>query len=254
MLKIYVSVPTNGIVADSQLFFWKRAEAKYKDRIEFIWPSHCVRRIFHDFARNAHAEEFLKSEADIWFQLDSDVVPPDDIFDMALDNAKWDCAGGVYPVFMTPSGADRPQVVFTVYKGRGKNGFQAANIPQSGTDYVDGIGTGCMFVKRHVLEKMQKPYFEFKYEPENRHMIEGEDLGFCMKVVDMGFKFYVDYSMTCKHYKSVCLLDVSNYAQEFAGRSIQQYEAMIRPQVQMLEQALKKKRTSGLIDPRGKTL
>ena len=253
MIKLYVSVPTNGVVADSQLFFWKRAEAKYKDQIQFIWPTHCVRRIFHDFSRNAHAEEFLKSEADIWFQLDSDVVPPDDIFDIVLKHELWDCAGGVYPVFMTPSGEDRPQVVFTVYKGRGEKGYQAANIPKSGTDYVDGLGTGCMFVKRHVLEKMSKPYFEFKYDSTTRFLIEGEDLGFCQKVNDLGYKFYVDYSMACKHYKNVCLLDVNNYAQEFAGRSIQQYDSLIRPQLLALETALKKKK-SGLVGVDGKRL
>jgi GT2 family glycosyltransferase len=129
----------------------------------------------------------------------------------------------------------------------------SADIPQTGTDYVDGLGTGCMFIKRAVLEKMQKPYFSFIFREEDRHINVGEDLDFCMRVNDMGYKFYVDYSKVCKHYKTVCLLEVNNYAQEFAGRSIRQYDAMVRPKIDALKAALSKKKSS-LVNAQGKRI
>lgn len=254
-MKVFVATPTTGNIADSQFWFWEKVREKYKSKIDFIFPEHCVRVIFHDAARNRLVKEFLKSDADILFFLDSDVVPPTDIFDLVLMQEKWDCAGGVYPVFMTPAGHDKPQVVFTVYKGRGEQGLGMANIPPAGFSYVDGLGTGCMFLKRHVLEKLSEPYFEFKYNEASRAIEVGEDIDFCMKVNDLGFKFFVDFSKVCKHYKNVCLLDVSNYAQEFAGNTMKQYEAMIKPQLDALASALKnKKKSSGLLDAQGKKI
>lgn len=238
-LRIYVAVPTTGVVADMQAFFWREAEAKYADRIEFIWPKSCVRRIFHDYARNAMVEDFLASTADVLFFLDSDVVPPTDIFDLALAE-KWDLCGAPYPVFMTPSGFKHPQVTFTVYR-RGSKGLYAADLPNEGREEVEGLATGCLFIKRHVFDKLAKPYFEFKYDAETRAMTSGEDLGFCHKVNELGYKFLVDYSMVAKHYKSVCLLEVNNYAMEYAKRSVATYDGMIKGQVGALIARLGKK-------------
>jgi hypothetical protein len=239
-IKIFCAVPTTGTVSDAQTYFWRDAEARYKDKIEFIWPKQCVRRIFHDYARNALVEEFLSSEAEILFFLDSDVVPPSDLFEIVLKHESWELAGAPYPVFMTPAGYERPQLVFTVYK-RGAKGLGAAEVPNEGTEFVDGLATGCLFIKRGVFDKLAKPYFEFKYDANNRHMTEGEDLGFCKKVNALGYKFFVDYSMTCKHYKSICLLEMNNYAMEYAKRSVEQYANMIKPQVEALAARLKAK-------------
>lgn len=253
-MKVFCAVPTMGTIADAQFYFWKTVEEKYKGKIDFVFPKQCVRVMFHDAARNRLVEEFLASDADILFFLDSDIVPPSDIFDLVLVQERWDCAGGVYPVFMTMPGSDGPQIVFTVYTARSERGLVAGNVPPTGHAYVDGVGTGCMFLKRAVLEKMEKPYFEFLYDKQTRSIREGEDLNFCTKIGDMGYKFYVDFTKVCKHYKNVCLLDVSNYAQEFAGNSIKQYDAMIRPKIDALTSALKKKKSSGLVDASGKKI
>lgn len=238
-IKLYCAVPSTGTVADAQAFFWREAEKKYADSIEFIWPAVCVRRIFHDFARNAHVENFLESGADILFFLDSDVVPCPDMLDIVLEHEKWHLAGAPYPVFMTPGGCERPQVLFTVYKGRNGSAMGAANVPSSGIDYVDGLATGCLFIKREVLQKMQAPYFEFKFNENTRQMTEGEDLGFCRKAADLGYKFYVDYSKCCKHYKTVCLLEVNNYAMDYSRRSVETYANMIKPLLQIVSDKVK---------------
>lgn len=241
-IKVYVAVPTVGTVADAQVWFWRSAEAKYKDTIEFIWPEMCVRRVFHDAARNAHVEEFLKSSADIMFFLDSDVVPPPDVFDIVLAHEKWKVAGSPYPIFMIPPGLERPQIMFTAYKGRGSKGLAAADVPNEGIEFIDGLATGCLFIKREIFDQLSKPYFSFEYDSETRAMTAGEDLSFCRKVGDLGHKFYVDYSKVCRHYKHICLLEMNNYARDYAKRSVESYAGLIKPKLEELSRRLREKK------------
>lgn len=242
-IKLFVACPTTGWVSDLTMFTLRKIEKTYSDRIEFIWPEFCVRRIFHDFARNSLVDEFLKSEADIIWFLDSDVAPHDDVLEMVLQHDKWELAGAPYPVFMAPPGFRLPQILFTVYDGRnGGGGLAAADVPNKGTAYVDGLATGCMFIKRDVFSKLNKPFFDFTYDKETRALTGGEDLRFCNKVTALGYKFYVDYSMVCKHYKNVCLLDVNNYAIDYAKRSIEQYSNEMKTKVENLVAEMKRLR------------
>jgi len=236
MIKLFVATPTVGTVADSQTYALRRLEAKYGDRIKFIYPEKCVRRIFHDFARNALVDEFIQSEADIMWFLDSDICPPDHVLDLITEHGdKWKVAGAPYPVFMTPTGAKDPAVIFCVYKGTDGKGMSPSDIPYEGVEFVDGLATGCLFMKREIFSKLSKPYFEFKFDPLSRIMTEGEDLGFCKKLQAQGIKFFTDYSMVCKHYKQVCLLEVNNYAVEYANKSIQRFDALIKERVEALQ-------------------
>jgi hypothetical protein len=250
MIKLFVAIPTTGTVVDSQTWALRRIEKKYADKIEFVYPDKCVRRIFHDFARNALVDEFLSTDCDIMWFLDSDICPPDHVLDLITEHGdKWKVAGAPYPVFMTPGGEKDCAVLFCVYKDSDK-GMSPKDIPYEGIEFVDGLATGCMFIKREVVKDMPKPYFEFKYNPETRIMTEGEDLGFCKKVNAMGHKFLTDYSMVCKHYKTVCLLEVNNYTITYANRSVQRYDALIREQVEALAtQVAKPKPQSKLILP-----
>lgn len=250
-LKIFLGIPSTHSRVDAQTFLLRRIEKKYAGRVELVYPEECVHRIFHDYARNGCVEEFLKTDCDlIWF-LDSDIVPPTDVLDMILDNGdEWKVAGAAYPVFMTPEGYDSPQVVFCVYNKGANGGLHAARLPKSGTDYVDGVATGCMFIKREVFSQLQKPYFEFKYEAESRQLIEGEDLGFCLKVNKLGYRFLTDYAKVCKHYKTIDLLDANNYAIQFANTAVINYDKRIRGQVEALvARTQAKKPKSSLILP-----
>lgn len=241
--KVFVAVPTIGTLADATFYALRALEKNYADKVEMVYPKHCIRRIFHDYARNELVEEFMETDCDILLFLDSDVGPPTDLFDMLEED--WDVAGAPYPIFMTPSGEKDPQIVFTAYKGTSNKGYGIADIPREGKEFIDGLATGCMFIKRHVIEKLSKPYFEFKFNEESRQMTVGEDLGFCRKVNALGYKFFVDYSMVCKHYKTVCLLDMNNYAIEYANRSVRNYDAnIVRPKLEVLQSYMKEKKAS----------
>lgn len=212
-IRIYMGIPSTGDRQDAQMYFLRRMEKQYGDRIEFVYPEIYVGRIFHDNARNAYVNQFLATDCDLLWFLDADIVPSERVLQLVTEHySKWDMAGAPYPVWMVQKGHDGPQVTYTVYKsGPDGKGLCPAMIPETGIDFVEGIATGCIFIKRHVLEKMEAPYFEFKYDPKTREIAEGEDLGFCRKANALGYKFFTDYSMLCHHFKKISLLDVSNF-------------------------------------------
>lgn len=245
--KIYVAIPTTGTVVDSQSYVLRELQENYKEHVELYFPAQAVRRIFHDFARNKLVEDFLATDCDILWFLDSDIAPSREVLDLvAVDGDKWQLAGACYPVFMTPPGGEIPEVVFTTYKKNPETGnFTPSNAPKEGKEFVDGLATGCLFIKREVLEKLEKPYFEFTFDKLDRELKEGEDLGFCRKVHELGYKFYVDYSLVCRHQKTVDLFDVNNYAIQFSNRNVQAYDALIKQQVR---DAIKAAYQQGMID------
>lgn len=235
--KVFVSICTNGWVVDSQEFAMREIMECYKDDIEFIFPTQCVRRIFHDYARNAHVDDFLASDADILWFLDSDITPSKHVLDLiAVHKDKWQAAGAVYPIFMNPPGSslsDGPEVIFTCYSKNEETGaLVLRGVPSKGQEFVDGLATGCLFIKREVFSKLERPWFEHKYDPTHRNLIEGEDLGFCLKLSKLGIKFFTDFDFICKHQKEVDLLDVANYAVSYANRSINNYVESVKKDTQ----------------------
>lgn len=245
-IKLFVAMPTTGQVYDSTVHALRGLEKKYSDRIEFVYPDKLVRRIFHDFSRNAMVEEFLNTDCEVMWFLDSDIAPPEHVLDLITEHGdKWKVAGAPYPVFMTPPGEKDCAVFMCVYKHNDTKGMAAADVPYEGVEFVDGLATGCMFIKRGVFEQLEKPYFEFKYDPTDRKMLEGEDLGFCIKVNKLGHKFFTDYSMVCKHYKSVCLLEVNNYAINYANNSVKRYDSLIKSQVEGLVRQVAQSQVKG---------
>jgi hypothetical protein len=204
-------------------------EKKYGDRIEFVYPEIYVGRIFHDFARNEYVSQFLKTDCDVLFFLDSDIVPPENLFDLiTVHGDKWELSGAPYPVWMHQSGFEGPQITYTVYRDLGDGKLTYSPIPNEGIDFVAGIATGCLFIKRNILEGMAKPYFEFKYDPETRNITEGEDLGFCFKMTKLGKRFFIDYGMVCHHFKQVSLLDVQNFIEHEKTQIIDTCDKEIR--------------------------
>lgn len=221
--RIYMGIPSTGDRSDAQVYRLRDMAKKYSDSIELVYPTSLVHRVSHDFARNMVVRDFLASDCDILWFLDSDVVPHPDVLDIIYEKDKWQAAGAPYPLFITQKGWDGPQVVLAVY-GKTEKGFYPREIPNDGFAFVDGIATGCLFLKKEVFQSLTEPYFEHRYDNITRELIEGEDLGFCRKLSESGTQFYINFSHICKHYKRVDLLDVNNYAINYANQHKLFYE------------------------------
>ena len=208
------------------------------------------------------AEDFLASDCDIMWFLDSDITPPKFVLDLiTVHGDKWKVGGLTYPVFMKPPGSDILEVVYTAYKYNISTGnLGLTGVPKEGTDFLDGLATGCLFIHREVLEKLKRPYFEFKHRQETREIREGEDLGFCRKVHHLGYRFFTDFSLLCRHQKSVDLMDVNNYAIQYSNRNVLAYDKVIKEQTraaikaayaQGVDDGSKKRPKSGLVNASG---
>jgi GR25 family glycosyltransferase involved in LPS biosynthesis len=63
---------------------------------------------------------------------------------------------------------------------------------------IGGCGFGCVLVKKEVFSAIQYPWF-FYHQALNHNHTFSEDLDFCKKVLERGFKIYADSSILCKH-------------------------------------------------------
>ena len=65
---------------------------------------------------------------------------------------------------------------------------------KKGIETVDGIGCGVMLIDACVFKDLEKPWFYFEQLPQGK--ILGEDIYFCIKAADIGFKTYVDHELS----------------------------------------------------------
>ncbi len=72
--------------------------------------------------------------------------------------------------------------------------------PQDELVKVEGVGMGCMLMKLDIFEKIQKPYFEFRYKEDTQDYF-GEDFILLGKLREQGYDVYIDtvLSMDIKH-------------------------------------------------------
>ena len=243
--KIYLGWLSTGTREDLHIYQLDEWRQRYGEHVELVLPEMCTHQMFHDAARNSTVEDFLSTDCDILWFLDSDVCPPPHVLDLVVHHKdKWQVAGAPYPLWMPTPGTGEFSILFTVYNGisgassdGAPRGIYMSEVPDSGTAFVDGLATGCLFIKREVFEKIEKPYFEFKFHKETRRIQEGEDLGFALKCHDQGIKFFVDYGMVCRHFKKVNLLDMNNYAMALRNSSIKLYCEQVKPEIQEAYQA-----------------
>jgi hypothetical protein len=245
--KVFMAIPSTGQREDYHTYMFEEWRRRYSDEIEFVFPDGCQQYFGHDYARNMYVERFLESDCDVMFFIDSDVCPPQHVFDLITVHGDkgWLAAGAPYPLWLYRPGTTEMSVQYTVYKGNakaenGNAGLKMVAVPQEGTDWVDGLATGCLMLRRELFEKLEKPYFQFKRDPNTCEVKEGEDLGFALKLQKLGIQYFVDYGMVCGHMKRVNLLEVQNYATAMSNEKLLAYDRMIRPQIEEAVQAAAK--------------
>lgn len=62
---------------------------------------------------------------------------------------------------------------------------------------VDATGTGCVLYKTDVFKKIKQPWFEFNVDDHGKAI--GEDINFCKKLKEQGYKLFVDCSVNIGH-------------------------------------------------------
>lgn len=148
-------------------------------------------------ARNQMAAQALEKRAKyIWF-LDDDVAPPFHAIRqliITLENSDAMVAAGIYCAKTIPT---EP----VVYRGNGQGAFWHWKVGD--IFEVTGVGTGCMVIKTELFNHLPQPWFktvDLPGTPEIPVVQETDDMYFCDKVIDAGYKILADTNVQCVHW------------------------------------------------------
>jgi hypothetical protein len=165
-----------------------------------IFPERANRTFLYgmpfDHARSLGCQRTLETGHEYMFFLDDDIILPPDIIPRLMARNK-DIVGGLYYRRQLPAA---PVMMKETEQGtQWICDYQPGSLVEA-----DLIGSGCLLVKRKVLEIMPPPWFEWKCDPFRWPDLKpmercSEDYDFCRKARALGFKLYVDTSIQCHH-------------------------------------------------------
>lgn len=150
-------------------------------------------------ARNHLTQMFLDSDAEyLWF-IDTDISFVPETLDRLIE-ADLPIVSALY------YGKDKRGSAFPVGNIRSGNKFNrvpAARLKGKKPAEVDGVGMGCCLIKREVLESLGVrplwPFAEILYEGEPM----GEDITFCVRAAERGYKSFILPTARVGHLKEV---------------------------------------------------
>jgi len=154
-----------------------------------------------DKARNELVELAQKHKAKYLFFLDDDTLPPQysllRLLALLQRNPKTGkeerVASGVY---YTKSVPPIPVLLKKNWPG-GYTNWEFGDIFE-----VDYIGLGCALIDMRIFSEIDKPYFSYhkgSADPNEYQGTIGEDVYFCEKVRNAGYKIWVDAGIQCEH-------------------------------------------------------
>lgn len=167
-------------------------------------------------------EDFLKSKASHLWLVDADIeVPPHALSKLITLNA--DVASGIYSfhndrhIFMFGRMKDDDQVQFIP---RGPPGFKGTGV--IGDEFKVGGGSGCILIKRRVLEKFHPDIYPLRfYCPVTEKRTWASDLYFWYQVQKFGFTARVHGGVLCGH---VPYHPLKSYVEEYGVDNIVGFE------------------------------
>jgi len=164
-------------------------------------------------ARNFIGRQFKDSEADWMLQIDNDMDVPLNILD-TIKGVPED-AGVVVPQFHLWDAHTAKVGLCWGMKVDGKDthrlpdGSEVHRGKFEGFKELTKCGTGAIFIRREVFEKVPFPWFEYVVN-EYGGFDGSEDISFCTKAREHGIKIYGNPAIQVGHLHSVNLLTLAN--------------------------------------------
>jgi len=163
-------------------------------------------------ARNRCVATFLQSGCELLLMLDNDTAPPSGFLGKVLEfvNSRPDADVICLPYYMRTN-VDTPGHLITCCGHRTDNPAffnLASQLPHTWTE-IDVGGAGCMFVKRHVFDRMTQPFFSSPEYQKPEHLAGGppsEDFAFCLNAKSQGFHVWTNGALMCDHFHTMNLL------------------------------------------------
>lgn len=199
-----------------------------------------------EFARNILCGAFLRSNCDLLWFIDEDMLPDATVTRLLDSKADITCARMYKFDHPNPEkGVDVGLGLCAMNKA--KNGMYKPLLPEIGSPAIqdcDAVGTGCTVIKRRVIEDRrlwnenvytmldgkvidgnidagQEEYapaiFRLPRAP-NGMGIMGEDIEFCERVKALGYSIQVDVNAVCGHFKPIDIDQAGFLAQKTVER------------------------------------
>ena len=173
-------------------------------------------------ARNDTVKAFLRSQADWLWWIDTDMGFAPDALEqlMAVADPVERPVVGALCFSNRETGQDgmngfRCDPVPTLYRfitmDNGMNGFQPIfDYERDSLVEVAGTGSACIVIHRSVFEKIQAdqggaPNWYIRLTNPTTGQLIGEDLSFCYRAAQAGFRLFVDTSVKTTHLKPIWL-------------------------------------------------
>lgn len=149
--------------------------------------------------RNTIVQKFLATDCEYLMMIDSDIVPPPNILKLV------DFDKDIISPFMF---VNKKGELLPLFLKENKDGFYDVDdyLHKVGLQEVAATGTGCMIIKREVLEKVKCP-FENIYDEDGIKTL-GLDFSFCKKAKALGFKTWVHLDYIASHFTTYDLKDL----------------------------------------------
>lgn len=191
--KVLVAIPTRGKIDWNTVLRLN----EIRDANPGLPPIHIAPgRLSVSDVRNRIVAQFLESPHDILVMVDDDVVPHRNM--LQITETEYDIVGATYLIFRPNINLPFPAVLRWDEQ---KQHYWPIEDVFSKTTLVpcDAVATGCMAIKRAVLENPElKAPFAMTYN-EKGCMVMSDDVAFCDRARKLGYRIGADFSVPCDH-------------------------------------------------------
>jgi hypothetical protein len=173
------------------------SDRRYNTKI--IMPTH------NPYENNLHhiVNDFIAGNYDYWLNIDADNPPMNNPLDLIeLDRDIIGCPTPIYH-FTDKVKGERPWYE-NAYKYLPEKDAYIEYPTKQGFQQVDAVGTGCVLIARRVFShpEMRKGAFTRKLNPDGT-VSKGNDISFCERATELGFKIFAHYDYRCKHFNEI---------------------------------------------------
>lgn len=154
-----------------------------------------------------------KVDYDVWVTIDSDIIfSPKQVIELIEDTDKYPVISGTYRMMGmdTLSAVKEWDTAYFIKNGSYK--YLGLDELDKDVKHHEVVYTGMGFFActREVLEKLEHPYFNYPHEEimingKNVIQVFSEDVSFCKRITDAGFKIWVNVDLRVGHEKRVVI-------------------------------------------------
>lgn len=191
MAKVYIAIIHQGWIRPEHIN-WILEATRFK--VPFELRYHDKKPASHN--RNLAVQDFLKTDCTHFLSIDHDVIPTKNPFHLVKEDK--DIIGLPARVFqkgmfnwVVYNHDDNNEGFYNPVDIRGKEGLIEADV----------VGSGCILIKREVLENIKAP-FSRKWNEDGTTKY-GLDFYFCIKAKEQGYKAYCAVDYKCEHFKEM---------------------------------------------------